>query len=179
MGARAESLDPAGREYGRLAKSLRGRTAAGAAQGIVDHVRQELDAAYAGLTLIRPGNLLETAAATHPIVEQVDRLQYELDEGPCRNGSWRRQTLLSSNLAAERRWPRWAARVSSLGITSVLAVKLTTGDDQPIGAINLYWTSPRAFTADNVVFANLMARDAALAVSRSTEPSQRSVPAPS
>jgi GAF domain-containing protein len=159
-------LDPL--EFARIAEALRAApTPAATAEEIVDYVRRQLDASHAGLTLIRSRRRLETIAHTDPLVEQADRLQYELDEGPCRDSSWHRETLISTDLAADPRWPRWAGEMCALGVASLLAVELTDVDDRRIGSINVYGTRPRAFTAGDVAFANIFARHAALALSRS------------
>jgi len=63
---------------------------------------------HGGILLIRAGGRLETVAARDGVVEESDRLQDELDEGPCRDSSWHRETLLSSDVAANARWPPWA-----------------------------------------------------------------------
>ncbi|MGH3481077.1 MAG: GAF and ANTAR domain-containing protein [Nocardioidaceae bacterium] len=155
-------------EFARLAEELQAApTPTETASEIVDYVRSQLDANHAGVTLIRGGGLLETVAGTDPLVERADQLQYELDEGPCRDSSWHSQTLFASDLAKDPRWPRWAPKVVALGISSVLAAEMTTVEDRRIGAINIYWTQPREFTADDAAFANIFARHAALALAAS------------
>lgn len=145
-------------EFARLAEELQAApTPTETASEIVDYVRSQLDANHAGVTLIRGGGRLETVAGTDPLVERADRLQYELDQGPCRDSSWHRQTLFASDLAKDPRWPRWA----------VLAAEMTTVEDRRIGAINIYWTQPREFTTDDAAFANIFARHAALALATS------------
>jgi hypothetical protein len=161
-------LDPM--EFARIAQALRAApTPTRTAEDIVDYVRRQLNASHAGLTLIRARRRLQTIAPTDPLVEQADRLQYELDEGPCRDSSWHRETLISTDLATDQRWPRWAVKVCDLGVASVLAAELTDVDDRRIGSINVYWTRPRQFTADDVAFVNIFARHAALAISRSLD----------
>lgn len=161
-------LDP--REFARIARTLRAApTPARTAADIVDYVRRQLDADHAGLTLIRARRRLETIAPTDPLVEQADRLQCELDEGPCRDSSWHHETLISTDLATDPRWPQWARMVCALGVASALAVELTDVDDRRIGSINVYWTHARRFTADEIAFANIFARHAALALSRSLD----------
>jgi len=155
-------------EFAKLAESLQAAPSPTAtAHEIVDYVCGQLDADHGGILLIRSGGRLETVAASDDVVEESDRLQDELDEGPCRDSSWHRETLLSSDLIADARWPRWAAKVAGLGIASVLAVELTSVEDRRIGAINLYWTQRREFTADDIAFANIFARHAALALAQS------------
>jgi GAF domain-containing protein len=157
------------REFAELAESLHAApTPDRTAEQVVTYARQQLDADYGGITLIRRGGL-ETIGATDQVVEQVDVLQCELDEGSCRDASWRHETLVSEDLAADSRWPRWAPKVAGLGIASVLAAELTASRGHRIGSINLYWTRPRRFTADDMAFANIFARHAALALSTSFE----------
>ena len=38
---------------------------------------------FAGITLADRRGTMETRAATHPVVREVDELQYELAQGPC------------------------------------------------------------------------------------------------
>lgn len=160
--------EPDAFEFAELAATLQAApTPSATADEIVDYVRGQLDADHAGITLIRGGGRLETVAATDSLVERADRLQYELDEGPCRDSSWHSQTLLATDLAGDPRWPRWAPKAAALGISSVLAAELTTVEDRRIGAVNVYWAQPRTFTADDVAFANIFARHAALALSTS------------
>jgi GAF domain-containing protein len=161
-------LDP--EEFARIAESLRSApTPARTAEEIVDYVRVQLDASLAGIALIRGREKLETCAATDRAVEQADALQYDLDEGPCRDSSWQRQTLVVSDLASDGRWPRWTGRVAELGIASVLAAELTDDQDRRIGSINVYWTEPRTFTDDEIAFVNIFARHAALALAESID----------
>jgi GAF domain-containing protein len=160
----SRDLDP--REFARIAEALQAApTPTQTAEQIVGYVRDQLDADHAGITLIRPRGRLETVAATDSVVERTDALQYELDEGPCRDSSWRGETLVATDLAAEERWPRWAAKVAASGIFSVLAVELTTAHRERIGSINVYWTRRRVVTADDVAFVNIFARHADLALS--------------
>jgi GAF domain-containing protein len=153
-------------EFARIAGDLQAApTPSRTAEQAIDYMCDQLDAEYAGITLIRGGDRLETVAATDPLVEQADALQYELDEGPCRDSSWRGETLAVSNLAADERWAEWTAKVTTLGISSVLAVELTNAQAERIGAINVYWTQPHTVTADDVGYASILARHAALALS--------------
>ena len=132
---------------------------------VVDYARDQLDADYAGITLIRSGGRLETVAPTDPLVEEADLLQYELGEGPCHDSAWQGQTFVSQDLAADTRWPLWAPKAVALGIGSALGAELPskTGDRR-LGAMNLYWAQPRVFTSEELAFAHLLTRHAALAL---------------
>jgi len=153
-------------EFARIAQALQAApTPTRTAEQIVDYVCDQLDADDAGITLIHTRGRLGTVAATDSLVEQADRLQYELNEGPHADSSWRGETLVVNCLAREGRWPRWAQTVAALGVSSVLAAELTTVEHERIGSINVYWTQPRTVTADDVAFVNIFARHAALALS--------------
>jgi len=153
-------------EFARLAQDLQAApTPSRTAEQVIDYVRDQLDAEHAGVTLIRGGGRLETVASTDAWVEKADALQYELGQGPCRDSAWRGETLVVNDLAADERWPQWAAKVTALGISSVLAVELTSERSERIGAINVYWAQPRTVTADDIAFVGILARHAALALS--------------
>lgn len=132
---------------------------------IVAYTQHQLGADHAGITLIRNGGKLQTVAPSDPVVEKLDRLQYELGEGPCHDSAWQGETFASQDLAADSRWPRWGPRAVELGIGSALGTELgnKTGDRR-VGAMNLYWSQPRIFTSDEVALAHLVTRHAALAL---------------
>jgi len=157
------------RELARLAERMhRAPDPEHTAGEVVAYARHELGADHAGITLIQRDGDLETVAPTDALVEKVDRLQYDLGEGPCHDSAWSGETLVAQNLADEPRWPRWAPEAVSLGIGSVLGVELvdkTVG--RRMGAVNLYWARPRVFTSDEVSLAHLITRHAALALAAS------------
>jgi GAF domain-containing protein len=76
---------------------------------------------------------------------------------PCCRANWPTSV---GGLGGRRRCSIW-------GIVSVLAAELTSLDDQRIGSINFFWTRRREFTDDDVAFADLFARYAALALTQS------------
>jgi GAF domain-containing protein len=135
---------------------------------IVNDVREQLYADHAGITLIR-GRQLATVASTDGLVAWADVLQYELGDGPCRDRSWQHQTLLVSDLTTDPRWPRWAPRITALGITSVLAAELTGKHARRQGSINVYWNRRRTFTANDIALVNTFARHAAVALAGSLD----------
>jgi GAF domain-containing protein len=134
------------------------------AEHVVAFARETLTVDYAGITVMnRDGTDLVTMAASDPVVEKADQLQVEMDEGPCRDSTWHQRTLVVEDLSAEDRWPRWSPRARSLGVTSMLAVEMTIRD-RPFAALNLYSVAQRRFGAEEVAFAHLFARHAAVAL---------------
>ncbi len=170
------SRDADAMEFARIAQVLQAAPTPGrTAEQIVDYVRDQLDADDAGITLVRSRGRLTTAAATNSLLEHADQLQNELGEGPLRDGSWRGETLIVNSMGEEERWPRWAAKVAALGVSSVLAAELTTVDNERIGSINVYWSQPKKVSSDDVAFVNIFARHAALALSSAMYESELNV----
>jgi transcriptional regulator with GAF, ATPase, and Fis domain len=122
---------------------------------------------WAGITL-RIGDKLETPAWTHDIALRADRLQYELDEGPCVDAVWVDELILVRETATDPRWPRWAPAARELGIQSVLSVRLAT-QKQAVGGLNLYSCLADAFDEDDVQVAHYYAAHAATALAVSHE----------
>ena len=82
-----------------------------------------------------------SAGATDRRVEQADALQYELDEGPCLAAAAGRQVVRVPDLAAEQRWPRWAAAAAGLGLSAAISAPLVAGGTT-LGALKVYAGSP-------------------------------------
>jgi GAF domain-containing protein len=90
-----------------------------------------------GVTLLRADGQPGTSAATEPMVDTLDRLQYELGEGPCLT-AWAASTVVrSDDLTAEERWPTWSARAADLGMRSVLSAPMDAGGTT-WGAVKVY-----------------------------------------
>ncbi|MDN5856138.1 MAG: hypothetical protein L0K86_25500, partial [Actinomycetia bacterium] len=74
-------MDPgsAAPDFAQLAESLHvAPNPTQTAEQVVAYAQQQVDAHYAGITLIRSGGHLETIAPSGPLVVAVDALQYEL-----------------------------------------------------------------------------------------------------
>ncbi|GAA1436878.1 GAF and ANTAR domain-containing protein [Microlunatus lacustris] len=100
-------------------------------------------------------------AASDDLVLEADRLQYELDEGPCLD-SWRdRAHLQVDDTTIEARWPQWSRAAAQVGVRSMLSSPLLAGQDC-VGAIKVYSTEPGAFDARAAHLLELFARQAAV-----------------
>ena len=153
------------RTFAELAESLRAAENTHAtADEVVKFALAELDADHGGITLIPRKDVLETVAPSAPVVAQIADLQNELNEGPCRDSAWNDQTLVSQDLTVEQRWPRWAPKAAACGIRSVLAAELTDVHGGRVGAINLYWENVHSVTREDIAFAQIAARHAAVAL---------------
>jgi GAF domain-containing protein len=106
----------------------------------------------AGATLINAQGRPTSRASTSPLVEEADRLQYDLGEGPCLS-SWAGATAVRvDNAATETRWPKWNEASARRGVMSCLSVPLLLegngmGPAHAIGALKVYAERPHAFDA--------------------------------
>lgn len=116
--------------------------------------------AGAGVTLIDDRGT-RTVAASDPLVEQADLLQYQLDSGPCLT-AWRDQVpVRAGDLHIEARWPRWTARASALGVRAMISVPLTAAGAS-LGAIKVYSNHPNAYDEREEEVLSLFAQQAAV-----------------
>lgn len=131
--------------------------------GVVSLAAQTLGADMSGVMLVHRGGRVETAAVTHDLVAEADRLQRELGEGPCLEAMEVHSTFIIQDTERERRWSRWCAAVRTLGIRSVLSVRLRTPQGT-IGALNNYHLTERHFDRDDAAVAVIFAGHAAIAL---------------
>jgi anti-anti-sigma factor len=99
------------------------------------------------------GRRFETLASTHPLAEQLDRIQYRQRSGPCVEAARDRVQTVSHDLQQEPRWPDFAAAAAHRRIRSVLSTPIpvrpgqVSGPDGPSEAIavNIYSEHPSQF----------------------------------
>ncbi len=109
------------------------------------------------------GRRIEHKAASSDQVRRLDLLMQEVGQGPCLDAVWEQKTVRVTDLAAEERWPEFAARASGLGARSMLSFQLYIEDDN-LGALNLYSSRPGAFTDQSEHVGLLIAVHAAVAL---------------
>ena len=120
-----------------------------------------------GVTLIKPIGAtmgVQAWATTTPVVREIDIAQYErLNEGPCIACMQTRRAVVSGSLGADKRWPRFGARVARLGVASALALPLLI-DDHVVGSINCYARDKDVFGEHAVRLGSAFAAPAAVSV---------------
>jgi len=95
----------------------------------------------AGVSILDAGGNRISSAATHPLVEQLDAVQYELDEGPCLTAWSAEEVVLVEDVHTDQRWPNWRAAVLDTAVRSVASAPLMAGG-QALGALNIYSALP-------------------------------------
>lgn len=116
----------------------------------------------AGLTLFERGRP-DTLVASIEFVEEVDRIQYSLGQGPCITAAAEGRTVMSGSLQLERRWPRFGPRVAALGVHSVLSLPLMSSGTA-LGAMNIYAHAKDSFDQRAIEIGQLFAVPAAISV---------------
>ncbi|MEU5891654.1 GAF and ANTAR domain-containing protein [Streptomyces sp. NPDC047461] len=120
----------------------------------------------AGILAVRKGRAV-TLASCGDMVQDSDRLQGELGEGPCFDLARRKDSERVYRIAdmsqPQPTWERFAAQARKLGIGSMAGVLLYT-DNEDFGALNLYARRPGTFSKDIETAGWLLASHAAVAL---------------
>jgi GAF domain-containing protein len=111
-----------------------------------------------------------TWGSTDERAERADELQYAAEEGPCLSAVEHADWYRSGDVAADPRWPTWGPRVDAeLGVRSLLSVRLL-GDEDALGALNVYGFAKGLFNdPEDVDLLLLFATHAAIALAAARE----------
>lgn len=145
--------------YASVASRLRRFSSEADAATAMTSVAAEMvpGAEFAGMTRVRPGGALVTLGATAPLVEQIDRVQYELGSGPCVDVLVSERPVVADDLRRSSVWPEFGQRAAELGVLSMMSFRLHLeehADDEDrrvLGGMNLYAREPEAFELDSAL----------------------------
>lgn len=117
-----------------------------------------------GITLVDDKWRPATFISTTDISSAVDQAQYDHEEGPCLD-TYREQRIVrvDDTRHVGDQWPRFSRIAVENGVRASLSLPLTVGGET-YGAINLYATTPRAFTTQHEDDARLFATQAAVVI---------------
>ena len=160
-------------EFAELAAQIQSEgTEAGQSRRIgqlaVDHVP---GCSWASISDLESGKG-RSLGASDPIAAYLDQLQYELGEGPCLHSAAAGTSVLSADLHAEQRWPRFVARArQETPLRSALAIRLP---GREAAAMNFYAEQVDAFDDAALATASILAAHATglLVVGEATEHSR-------
>ena len=95
------------------------------------------DVDFASITVRHADERLETVEATHDSLRALDEQQYALREGPCYDAATDTPNVMSPDLAADPRFPRFGPLAVEAGIRSQAAFRLFERNGTQ-GALNVY-----------------------------------------
>ena len=124
---------------------------------------------HVGISTVRSSGEVETTACTDDLVRELNKVQYELEEGPCFQALRDADVVVAPRLRHDQRWPRYVPRAVEAGVHSQLAVKLYLDDEGTLGGINFYSTSTEEVDEDSRTLASLFAAHAAIALGHAHE----------
>jgi hypothetical protein len=120
----------------------------------------------ASITVRSDTDTYQTMASTHTAAVEVDRAQYETNEGPCLDAT--DQAFVHASSFPDPRWPALSSRPMDFGVQAVASYRLAaTGriiDDSIIGSLNTYAGSPHAFNDEARGIGLILAAHASVAM---------------
>lgn len=129
-------------------------------QGILDHLVQRivsvLPITSAGMTLITDTTRPDYIAASDSSALRWEKLQAELAEGPCLMAYETGEAVSVADLAADDRFPSFGPTAVAAGLAAVFTFPLRDSD-VPIGALDLYRTTPGPLDTEDMDAAQTLA----------------------
>jgi GAF domain-containing protein len=141
--------------HGDVEATLQAITAS--AVGTVPHAEE------CGITYVAGRRKVEPRAWTSDLPRDVDALQERIGQGPCLDAVREQEVVRVDDVAADERWPEFAARAAELGVGSMMCFQLFVEGDN-LGALNLYSRSPRSFDDESEEIGRMFASHAAVAL---------------
>lgn len=115
----------------------------------------------AGVTL-RVDGTHTTAAASDEYTLEIDKIQYDSNEGPCVYALENSEFQHIDAVSEETRWPEFCRRAAEKGFRSSLSFPLN--QNGTVGALSIYAKTERAFDEPAIKVAEIFARQATVAL---------------
>jgi GAF domain-containing protein len=107
---------------------------------------------------------IRTLAATDEALASLDRLQATLGEGPCLDTLQSPEAVVSNDLGHDQRWPSWSPRVvEEAGLRSLMSFCVFSSGESA-GALILYSRKDDGFDHEDLLEAQVLAAQAAVAL---------------
>jgi GAF domain-containing protein len=118
-------------------------------QRVADATRTVVVVDGVGLTLAHEDGPPRWVATTDRAMVLLEQIQQDFGEGPCLVAYAEDRVVAVEDLRRAPRWDRIAAVVGQLQVRGVLSVPVRLAN-QPVGTLNAYTTSPRAWSAQEI-----------------------------
>lgn len=123
---------------------------------LTTRVTTVLEVASAGVSLVQDGRL-RFVTALDETTASLERVQESEQAGPCVEAFRTGEPLLVSSIdRVEQRWPAFVAQARSVGFAAVAGIPMRL-DGERLGALDVYHTSPREWSDDDVRVARVLA----------------------
>jgi GAF domain-containing protein len=146
----------------------------GGLQRVVDATRTVVGVDGAGLTLAHEDGPPRWVATTDRAMELLEQIQEDFGEGLCLAAYAEDRVVAVEDLRRVPRWDRTAAVVGQLQVRGMVGVPVRLAG-QPVGTLNAYSTSPRAWSAQEIDALEALAAVTADLVRTATELANREV----
>lgn len=118
----------------------------------------------AGVLLLEGRGEIVSPATTDEVVNELDRVQAEHNEGPCVESIYDEEMVLVQDFTEHLdRWPHFARRALDLDVHSSLSFQLYT-EGSRAGSLNLFSRRAHVFDEDDRILGALFANQAGLAL---------------
>jgi diguanylate cyclase (GGDEF)-like protein len=133
-------------------------------QSILDHLVKRIveimPISGAGVTLITEGTEPRYVAASNASALIYEKLQTEVEEGPCLAAFQTGEAVSVPDVREDRRFPKFSPRAQRMGLKAVFTFPLRQGEAR-LGALDLYRDEPGALDEPTMVVAQTLADVAA------------------
>ena len=165
IGAVAASSTEIYRAVVELSRSIAGRTdLRSLLSGVAESLRPIVRFDHLGLILHESnGNAMQGYILNAPGNPVITSLRMPVDEDPAGWVWLNQQPLVISDFQSEARWPEFVRRSHEFGITTMVLVPLTSGDNR-LGAFGFSSVAPYEPTPDELEFLERVASEFAVAV---------------
>ena len=132
------------------------RTAKDVLSAVADHCTELVPVDGVGVLLAEEGNLVVATANTEEGAV-IERLEAELEEGPCTECLRVGHQIVTPDLrSAVDRYPRFVPRALEAGVAGIHALPMS-GPGQVVGALDMMTREPRELTRSQVAVAQMIA----------------------
>jgi GAF domain-containing protein len=125
---------------------------------LTEEMAEVLSLTGAGVTLVHDGKQRFVTAAVDAIAS-LERVQENWQRGPCVDAVASADPVAVPNIAAEdarERWPHYVIAAKTAGIQAVAGIPMLA-EGEAIGAVNLYGSQPRKWSAEDLRVATIFA----------------------
>jgi GAF domain-containing protein len=162
----ASTLDRRGLDLAQMVLAVHAEvTVPETVERVLDFARAAVDCTHAAVVFVHAKRRLEVVASTDPAIATLVSKQMEVHAGPVLSMVDDCDCVMVTDTCQDPRWPAWAATAAEAGFRSVMGVRLYASE-RTIGTLNLYDSRPHHFPTADLQTAHVLARHAAIALSR-------------